>query len=118
VRESVAEAVVGMAGHKLTPHILPYLDDPSDVIRRFAIELLMRLDDPRSLTPLLKVAARDADWWARERAVEAVVKLKDPRAVPHLAGLLGDRDLQLQVIEGLAALGAKSAAREIAALGS
>jgi len=116
VRESVAEAVVGMAGHKLTPHILPYLNDPSDVIRRFAIELLMRLDDPRSLTPLLEVAARDADWWARERAIEAAAKLKDQRAVPHLVALLGDREVQLRAVEGLAALGARGASREIAAL--
>jgi len=116
VRESVAEVVVGMAGHKLTPHILPYLSDPSDVIRRFAIELLMRLDDPRGLTPLLEVAARDPDWWARERAIEAVAKLKDQRAVPPLVALLGDREVQLRAVEGLAALGARGASREIAAL--
>ncbi|HEY8210426.1 MAG TPA: PilT/PilU family type 4a pilus ATPase, partial [Myxococcaceae bacterium] len=116
VREGVAEAVVAMAGHKLTPHILPYLDDPSDVIRRFTIELLMRLDDPRSLTPLLKVAAKDPDWWARERAVEAIVKMKDPRAIPHLVALLGDRELLLRVLEGLGTLGARTAAREISAL--
>lgn len=118
VRESVAEAVVGMAGHKLTPHILPYLDDPSDVIRRFAIELLMRLDDPRSLTKLLEVATKDPDWWARERAIEAAAKLKDPRAVPDLVALLGDREVQLRAVEGLATLSARSASREIAALAS
>ncbi|HZN91122.1 MAG TPA: PilT/PilU family type 4a pilus ATPase, partial [Myxococcales bacterium] len=116
MREGVAEWLAGIAGHRLSPHVLPYLGDRSAIIRRFAVELLMRLEDPRSLGPLLKVAAADPDWWVRERAIEAAVKLKDARAVPHLVSLLGDRDVRLRCIEGLAALGAKGAAREISAL--
>ncbi|HVE84961.1 MAG TPA: PilT/PilU family type 4a pilus ATPase, partial [Myxococcales bacterium] len=116
VRESVAEVLAGMAGTQLTPHVLPLLGDPSDVVRRFAVELLMRLGDPRSLGPLIKVAVTDPDWWVRERAVAGAARLKDARAVPHLVRLLGDGEVRLACLEALAALDAKSAAGEIGAL--
>jgi twitching motility protein PilT len=114
VRERVADALVDLAKKKLTPHLLPYLADPSEVVRRFTVDLVARLEDPQSIGALLKVAANDSDWWARERAVEALARLKDQRVVPHLIKLLQDNDLRLACIDALSRLGAREAAPDIA----
>ena len=48
------------------------MSDPSDVVRRFAVEVLARLHDPDAAGLLVRTAMLDADWWVRERAVEAL----------------------------------------------
>jgi twitching motility protein PilT len=87
VRERVVDALVELAGEALTRHVVGYLEDDSDVVRRYAVEVLLRLKDPRSLGALLQVATRDTDWWVRERAVECLGAIGDPKIVPHLSRL-------------------------------
>jgi len=105
VRERVVDALVALAGDQLTRHVVTYLDDDSDVVRRYAVEVLLRLRDPRSLGALLQVASTDTDWWVRERAVECLGAVGDPKIVPHLARL-GESDPTLYpaIVTALGAL--------------
>ena len=52
VRERVMDALVELGGQRLTPHIAQMLADKSDVIRRFAVNVLGRLKDPKALRSL------------------------------------------------------------------
>jgi twitching motility protein PilT len=88
VRERVIDALVEMSGKALTPHLVEYLKDPSDVVRRYAIGGLRRLADARALGALVRSAMGDEDWWCRELAIEAVAELGDPRAIPYLLDIL------------------------------
>jgi twitching motility protein PilT len=116
VRERVMDALVEMAGQTLTRHMVDYLGDPSDVVRRYAIGGLVRLKDPRSLGALVRAAQNDTDWWVREQAIEAIGSLKDPRALPYLLDLLNrDPQVALACIQGLKTLGSREAAPHVAA---
>jgi twitching motility protein PilT len=116
VRERVVDALLEMAGARMSPLIARYLKDPSDVIRRFAIEVFLRLKDAKTLGLLVRTAAEDQDWWVRERAVEAVAALEDPRAVPYLVNLLATReDMALACLRALADLEAREAADAVLA---
>lgn len=110
VRERVMDALVQMAGKKLTPHMIHYLSDPFDVVRRFAIDVLTRLEDPSALGALVRTAQADEDWWAREKAVEAVSKLGDERAVPYIVELMNrDPEIRIACLDALGQLKARSA---------
>ena len=91
VRERVADALVEMSGQNLTRHVVDYLSDESDVVRRYAVGFLKRLKDPRALGALVRTAQSDTDWWVREWAIEAMAELGDARAVPYLADILAAR---------------------------
>ncbi len=115
VRERVMDALVEMQGQGLTRHIVSYLEDPSDVTRRFAIGALARLKDPKSLGALVRTAQNDTDWWAREQAVETLAAIGDPRASPYLIDLLGRRaELRLACLNALRVLRAQEAAAPVA----
>ncbi len=117
VRERVMDALVELGGQRLTPHIVPLLADPSDVIRRFAVSVLGRLKDPKALRSLVQTATQDADWWVKEAAIEAVAAINDQRAVPYLAHIMAaDPDLQPVCVQALIDMGAKGAAAQVAAL--
>jgi twitching motility protein PilT len=116
VRERVADALVELAGHQLTPHVIDLLSDPSDVVRRFGVELLARLKDPASLDALAHAASDDGDWWVSERAVEAMADVGDPRAAALIVPLLSEHRLQIAALGALEKLAARSAATEVAAL--
>jgi twitching motility protein PilT len=88
VRERVADALVEMSGHSLTRHVVDYLSDESDVVRRYAVGFLRRLKDPRALGALVRTAQSDSDWWTREWAIEAMAELSDARAIPYIADIL------------------------------
>ncbi len=103
VRERVADALVEMAGNSLTKHVVEYLQDESDVVRRYAVGFLKRLKDPRSLGALVRTAQSDSDWWVREWAIEAMGELGDARAVPYIAEIM-QRDDQMR-LPSLIALG-------------
>ena len=90
VRERVVEALMTIAGEELTRHVAGFLNDERAVIRRWAVEVLMRIKDPRSLGALVRVAGADADWWVRERAVEAMGEIGDARVLPHILKLAED----------------------------
>ena len=117
VRERVMDSLVELGGHRLTPHMVPMLADASDVIRRFAVNVLGRLKDPKALRSLVQTATQDADWWVKETAIEAVAAIGDARAVPYLVHIMGaDPDLAPVCIQALIDMGAKEAAPQVAAL--
>ena len=117
VRERVMDALVELGGTRLTPHIAPMLADQSDVIRRFAVNVLGRLKDVKALRSLVQTATQDPDWWVKETAIEAVALINDPRAVPYVVHIMGaDADLQPVCIQALSDMGAKGAAPQVAAL--
>ncbi len=111
VRERVADALVEMAGQNLTKHVVEYLQDESDVVRRYAVGFLKRLKDPRSLGALVRTAQSDKDWWVREWAIEAMGEFGDPRAIPYVAEIM-QRDDQMR-LPCLMALGALKARDQI-----
>ena len=112
VRERVVETLVELAGPELTPHLVAYLSDDSDVLRRHAIEVLMKLRDPRSLGALVRTAGEDPDWWVREKAIEALGAIGDKRVVRHVVKLAEDDPALL-----LPALTALAKLRDAEALG-
>jgi twitching motility protein PilT len=114
VRERVMDALVEMAGTQLTRHIVGYLQDSSDVVRRYAVDVLMRLKDPASLGSLVRTAMADTDWWVRERAIESIALINDPRAVPYIVDLMTKVDeLRLSCLDALARMNAKAAASAV-----
>ncbi|HEX6243642.1 MAG TPA: HEAT repeat domain-containing protein, partial [Polyangiales bacterium] len=116
VRERVADALVEMSGQSLTRHVVDYLSDESDVVRRYAVGFLKRLKDPRALGALVRTAQSDSDWWTREWAIEAMGELADLRAAPYLADIL-EREPGL-CVPCLAALGVLSSAEHVELIAS
>jgi twitching motility protein PilT len=117
VRERVMDALVVMAGKQLTRHLVAYLQDPSDIVRRYAADALLRLKDPASLGALVRAAQGDSDWWVRERAIEAVGAIGMRETIPYVLDLLArEPDLRRSCIEALQALHADEAAPHVAAL--
>ena len=117
VRERVMDALVAMAGKQLTRHLVGYLGDASDIIRRYATDALLRLKDPASLGALVRAAQKDTDWWVRERAIEAVGAIGLRDAVPYILDLLNrEPELRRACIEALQAMRAGEAAPHVAAL--
>jgi twitching motility protein PilT len=117
VRERVMEAVIELGGVQLTAHMVRYLSDKSEVIRRFAVSILSRIKDPKSLRALVQTASSDSDWWVRETAIEAIAAINDARAVPYIVHILqADADLQPVCIQALIDMQAKSTGPQIAPL--
>jgi twitching motility protein PilT len=117
VRERVMDALVVMAGKQLTRHLVAYLQDPSDIVRRYAADALLRLKDPASLGALVRAAQGDSDWWVRERAIEAVGAIGMRETIPYVLDLLArEPDLRRSCIEALQAMHADEAAPHVAAL--
>ncbi len=117
VRERVMDALVEMAGKQLTPHMIGFLQDPFDVVRRFAIDVLIRLEDPQALGAIVTTAREDKDWWTREKAIEAMGVLKDQRAIPYIVDIMRkSKPVQFICIESLRVLDARSTAPYIAEL--
>ncbi len=117
VRERVKDALVELAGDKLTPHMVGLLGDPFDVVRRFAVDVLMMLKDPRALGALITTAQKDEDWWTREKAIEAAAALKDERVVPYLIDIMRkNEELQFSCLIALRDMGVAAAAPHVAEL--
>jgi len=117
VRERVIDALVEMAGMQLTKHVVAYLEDPSDVVRRYAVGVLMRLKDPNSLGALCRTAMSDPDWWVKEWAIQAMGELGDPRSVPYILNVMSsDEDIRIICVEAIEKLNASDAAPHVAAL--
>jgi len=117
VRERVMDSLVSMAGKQLTRHLVSYLQDPSDIVRRYAVDALLRLKDPAAVGALVRAAQSDPDWWVRERAVEAVGVLGVRQSIPYIVDLLKrEPGLQRVCVEALQAMKADEAAPHVAAL--
>jgi twitching motility protein PilT len=117
VRERIVDALIEMAGRQLSPLLAEYLSNPSDVVRRFAVETFYRLKDPETLGLLVRTAAEDADWWVRERAIEAIAALGDQRAVPHVVNIMKSHvEMRVVCLQALIDLNAQSASSAVEAL--
>jgi twitching motility protein PilT len=114
VRERVMDQLVETSGATLARHLVEYLTDPSDVVRRFAIGGLVRLKDPRAIGTFVRVAINDTDWWVREQSIEAIADLQDKRAIPYVLEILARHTEQrLMCIQALHKLGATDAAAHV-----
>lgn len=115
VRERVMDALAEMSGEGLTRHLVAYLKDPSDVVRRFAVGGLVRLKDARAIGAIVNSAMNDTDWWVREQAIVALGELGDKRSIPYLLQVMNTHPTEkLVCIEALSALEAKEAAPKVA----
>jgi twitching motility protein PilT len=104
-RERVLDALVELGVPRVGERLMQHLEDPSPLVRRFAIFGLLRLRDPRTLPTLLRHAASDDDWWVREQATQAIGELGDPRGVPYLEVLARERwDLRVVALDALATM--------------
>jgi twitching motility protein PilT len=117
VRERVLDTLVELAGASLTRHLAAFLQDPSDVVRRFAVGGLHRVHDPRSLGALVRTALEDSDWWVREKAILAVAELGEKKAAPYILEVMQRHPLErLVCLEALAKLGNADVAPKVAEL--
>ena len=117
VRERVVDALIELAGRDLTPLLSEFVSDPSDVVRRFAVEVLARLNDPDASALLVRTAMLDTDWWVRERAIEALAAFRDQRVVPDIVNIMQSvPGTELVSLQALLDLGATSAAPAVADL--
>lgn len=117
VRERVTDALAQMWSTGLAKHMVSFLNDESDIVRRFAIGGLRRVKDPNTLGALVRTAMGDEDWWVREVAVETIAELRDPRALPYLLDMLKKQpDMRLCLIDAISELGATEAAPDVAEL--
>ena len=115
VRERVVDVLVEMAGQQLTRHIVSYLNDSSDIVRRYAVDVLIRLKDPAALGALVRTASADSDWWVKEKALEAMAALKDARSIPYIVDLMQrDPDLRWACIRSLSQMAAQPWAAQVA----
>jgi twitching motility protein PilT len=117
VRERVMDSLLELAGPQLSPLIAEYLSDPSDVVRRFAVEVFARLKDGKTLGLLVRTATEDEDWWVRERAIEAVAAIGDSRTFPYLVNIMQTApDMRVACLQALIDMKAVSTAPHVAAL--
>jgi twitching motility protein PilT len=108
------DALVELAGRGLSRIMVQWLADPSDVVRRFALTVLLRLKDPDTIAPLVQCALNDADWWVREKAIEVIAEFKDARAVPTLVELMHQSpELQLACVAALKTIDPVAAAPHV-----
>jgi len=104
VRERVTEVLLQISGPQILGHVIKLLDDQSEIVRRYAVEVLIKLKDKRGLGPLAKAAIQDTDWWVRERAVEALGEMGSPEVGPVLLKILDEPDYQWVCVEALGKL--------------
>jgi twitching motility protein PilT len=115
IRQRIVDTLVEIAGEGLTPHIVKYLGDPSDVTRRFSLEMLLRLKSPLSLEAVLNTARQDEDWWVREKAIGVLAEINNSESIPILLEIgLKEPVFRVPVIDAMKKMGAKSAAPRIA----
>ncbi len=117
VRERVTDALIELAGQKLLPYFVRFLEDPKPPVRQSAVEVLRRLGSPKALGALVRTATDDDDWWVRERAMQAMADLGDKRAAPYLVRIAFEEpELRLGALDAIAALGDTSTAPHVAKL--
>lgn len=118
-------ALDGISSHNIivpVQAICPLLRDPDMSVQSKAIEALIRLKDPSTVSNLIEIlnddseyvrraavevlnevadpraiknllsAMRDTDWWVRVRAADALGSIGGPRVVEAVLGLLQDKD--------------------------
>ncbi len=117
VRERVTDALAKMWSTGLARHMVGFLNDESEIVRRFAIGGLRRVKDPETLGALVRAAMSDENWWVRETAVETIAELKDPRAIPYLIDMMQKQpDMRICVVTALSNMHATETAGSVAEL--
>ena len=101
VRERVADALVELSPPGLVQLVVPMLNDPSDLVRRFAVGFLGRIKSVEALPALATSAANDPDWWVCERAIEAMGEIGDGRALDFVLPFLAEARLRLVTLKTL-----------------
>ncbi len=100
-RNEVTKELVNYQNLNIFEPLVKLLDDPSDIIRRMAVETLGRLQDPRAYKHVLN-CLKDDDWWVRERAIEAIGNIAKEKAIPIISPFLKDADMKWVTLEALA----------------
>lgn len=90
-RNSAIEALIKL-GRKATPFLIEAFTTPNKDVRKFIIDVLGELMDPRSL-PLMLDALKDEDENVRATAVEHLGKVGEPSVVDGLIEILTSGDL-------------------------
>jgi HEAT repeat protein len=86
-RNSAIEALIQIGGPALDA-LLPVLTIPDPDVRKFIVDILGDIRDPRAVTELITRLVEDDDENIRVAAAEALGKIRDPRAVNALLGCL------------------------------
>jgi HEAT repeat protein len=89
-RNSAIEALVQIGGGAIDV-LLPVLETPDADVRKFIVDILGDIRDPRAVDALI-IRLEDADENIRVAAAEALGKLRDRRAVDALIGCLARYD--------------------------
>ncbi len=118
-RNSAIEALVHLGAASVGP-LLGHIADPDADVRKFIVDVLGDIRDPRAAPPLIE-RLNDPDENISVAAAEALGKIRDRRAVPALTACLARYDqgwLDYAAAEALGEIGDESALGPlIAALG-
>lgn len=79
-------------GRKVTPYLIKAFETPDRDVRKFIIDILGSLDDPRAI-PLMLKALSDEDENVKVTAVEHLGRVKEPSVVDALIEILEGEDL-------------------------
>jgi beta-lactamase regulating signal transducer with metallopeptidase domain/HEAT repeat protein len=117
VRETAAWALGNVGGRDAVEALTSVINDPNPSLRMRAVWAIGSIG-PKSAPPALIATLKDSNPKMRELAAWALYSIEDPAAVPALNAALKSetsKDLQIDYIRALAALGDKSvdAVREL-----
>ena len=95
-RGAAKEALMNIGNRAVEPTIAA-LNDEDKSVRRFAVEVLGKMKDPRAVEPLI-VLLNDEIEKVRMKAVEVLGEFKDPRAVEPLIRVLNDESVKVRML--------------------
>lgn len=114
VKQLLIEPLSEMAGKELTPHLLKYLSDPSDMMCYFVLDLLKKLNAPEALDALMAVVEKGEEWWVREKAIEVIAELKDARTAAFLLEIaVKEPDFRVAVMDAFTHIGSGTATPQV-----
>lgn len=114
IKQQLLEPLSEMAGRELTPHLLKYLSDPTDMMCYFALDMLERLNAPEALEALVAVVEKGEEWWVREKAIYVIAGLKDQGTTAFLLSIAArEPDFRVAVIDALNKMGSFTDARQV-----
>ena len=97
-----AMEIISEIGEPGIPILIPYLEDESEEIRKFIVDMFGVMETPMAVDPLIKMKD-DPDVNVRSAVAESLGKIGDPRGVETLLELLdADAWTRTYVIEALA----------------
>ncbi len=112
VRESVVKGLTTLRDATVYPAAIELLGHHDPVLRRYAIDILVNLENRQAIESLL-LLLKDADWWVRENAVIGLGKLGSKDIVPVLSELLAIPGLCVAAANALGNIGHQSAVQPL-----